>query len=141
MRQLARIDLPNSLGLFYAAMTAYLGFKVNEDEYKVMGMAGYGKPVFADEMGSRRRQERIETLNQFCGKTLVAGKLSESQRTVPGADLLIDNVLGIRVRTDDEMFGHAFADFGGGSAGGPVGEVVGLGGGRKGKGKKRQNIM
>src|ERR1700675_3438064 len=94
-------------------------------------------PVFADEMGSRRRYQGIETLNQLRGKTLIAGKLSESQRTVPGADLLIDDVLGIRVRTDDEMFGHAFADFGGRSAGGPVAEVASLGGGRKGKSKER----
>lgn len=39
-------NLPHSLGLFYSAVTAFLGFKVNEDEYKVMGMAGYGEPVF-----------------------------------------------------------------------------------------------
>lgn len=50
LKQLARIDLPNSLGLFYAAITAFLGFKVNEDEYKVMGMAAYGEPIYFDEM-------------------------------------------------------------------------------------------
>jgi carbamoyltransferase len=38
--------IPHSLGLFYSTLTAFLGFKVNEDEYKVMGMAGYGEPVF-----------------------------------------------------------------------------------------------
>ncbi|MBI5937531.1 MAG: hypothetical protein HY850_06765 [Betaproteobacteria bacterium] len=38
--------LPHSLGLFYSAVTAFLGFKVNEDEYKVMGMAGYGEPAY-----------------------------------------------------------------------------------------------
>ena len=36
---------PHSLGLFYSAMTAYLGFKVNNDEYKVMGLAAYGDPA------------------------------------------------------------------------------------------------
>ncbi len=36
--------LPDSLGLFYSAMTAFLGFEVNEGEYKVMGMAGFGQP-------------------------------------------------------------------------------------------------
>ena len=35
---------PNSLGMFYSTMTAYLGFKPNEGEYKVMGLAPYGKP-------------------------------------------------------------------------------------------------
>lgn len=36
------IKFPNSLGLFYSAITAYLGFKPNEGEYKVMGLAPYG---------------------------------------------------------------------------------------------------
>lgn len=35
---------PNSLGLFYSAMTSYLGFKPNEGEYKLMGLASYGDP-------------------------------------------------------------------------------------------------
>jgi carbamoyltransferase len=35
---------PHSLGLFYSAMTSYLGFKPNEGEYKVMGLAAYGNP-------------------------------------------------------------------------------------------------
>jgi carbamoyltransferase len=35
---------PNSIGLFYSAMTAFLGFKPNEGEYKVMGLAPYGDP-------------------------------------------------------------------------------------------------
>ncbi|MGB0370734.1 MAG: carbamoyltransferase [Opitutales bacterium] len=44
--------LPHSLGLLYSAFTAYLGFKVNEDEYKVMGMAGYGDPSYAEKIRS-----------------------------------------------------------------------------------------
>lgn len=42
------INFPHSLGLLYSAFTYYLGFKVNCDEYKVMGLAPYGKPVFVD---------------------------------------------------------------------------------------------
>ncbi|MCG2711215.1 MAG: carbamoyltransferase [Candidatus Omnitrophica bacterium] len=41
-----QIIFPNSLGLLYSAFTAFLGFEVNEGEYKVMGMAAYGKPRF-----------------------------------------------------------------------------------------------
>ena len=37
---------PNSLGLFYSTVTDYLGFNINEDEYKVMGLSGYGKPIY-----------------------------------------------------------------------------------------------
>jgi len=40
------IKFPNSLGLLYSAFTYYLGFKVNSGEYKVMGLAPYGKPIY-----------------------------------------------------------------------------------------------
>jgi len=42
------IRWPHSLGLFYSAFTYYLGFKVNEGEYKLMGLAAYGKPRYYD---------------------------------------------------------------------------------------------
>jgi carbamoyltransferase len=42
------IDFPHSIGLLYSAITAYLGFKVNDAEWKVMGLAPYGKPRFLD---------------------------------------------------------------------------------------------
>ncbi len=41
---------PHSLGLLYSAITAYLGFKVNSAEYKVMGLAPYGEPRFVDAL-------------------------------------------------------------------------------------------
>ena len=41
------IRFPHSLGLLYSDMTAYTGFKVNSGEYKVMGLAPYGEPVYA----------------------------------------------------------------------------------------------
>jgi carbamoyltransferase len=41
---------PHSLGLLYSAFTAYLGFEVNEGEYKVMGMAPYGSPKYVDKV-------------------------------------------------------------------------------------------
>jgi carbamoyltransferase len=44
------IRFPHSLGLLYSAFTAFLGFEVNEGEYKVMGMAPYGRPRFVDEV-------------------------------------------------------------------------------------------
>ncbi len=43
---LRKINFPHSLGLFYSTITAFLGFKVNNDEYKVMGLAAYGKPSY-----------------------------------------------------------------------------------------------
>ena len=44
---LGSIEYPHSLGLLYAAITAYLGFEVNEGEYKVMGLAAFGMPTIA----------------------------------------------------------------------------------------------
>jgi carbamoyltransferase len=44
MEYLSMSEYPHSVGLFYSAMTAFLGFKPNEGEYKVMGLASYGNP-------------------------------------------------------------------------------------------------
>jgi len=43
------ICFPHSLGLLYSAVTAHLGFRVNNDEYKVMGLASYGRPTFYEK--------------------------------------------------------------------------------------------
>lgn len=44
------VDFPHSIGIFYSAFTQLLGFPHYGDEYKVMGMAPYGKPVYKDEI-------------------------------------------------------------------------------------------
>ncbi len=46
----AELRFPHSLGLLYSAFTAFLGFEVNEGEYKVMGMAPYGEPKYVDRV-------------------------------------------------------------------------------------------
>ncbi len=51
------IRFPHSLGLLYSAFTAFLGFEVNEGEYKVMGMAPYGRPRYVDKV------ERLVSVN------------------------------------------------------------------------------
>ncbi|MEK9627424.1 MAG: carbamoyltransferase [Nitrospinota bacterium] len=45
---LQELHFPHSLGLLYSAFTYYLGFKVNSGEYKVMGLAPYGNPIYCD---------------------------------------------------------------------------------------------
>ncbi len=45
---LSEVRYPHSLGMLYSAFTYFLGFKVNSGEYKVMGLAPYGEPVFKD---------------------------------------------------------------------------------------------
>src|SRR4051794_13474896 len=44
----AQFEFPHSLGLLYSAFTYYCGFKVNSGEYKLMGLAPYGKPIYRD---------------------------------------------------------------------------------------------
>jgi carbamoyltransferase len=65
-----RVYFPHSLGVFYQALTQYLGFPHYGDEYKVMGLAPYGKPAFMDAM---RKIVRLEPdgsykldLSYFC---------------------------------------------------------------------------
>jgi carbamoyltransferase len=61
--QLKTIDYPHSFGLFYSAMTAFLGFKPNEGEYKVMGLASYGNPD--------RYYNKVKELLKFENDTIV----------------------------------------------------------------------
>jgi len=50
MELLKSLQFPHSLGLLYSAFTYFCGFKVNSGEYKLMGLAPYGKPVFRDQI-------------------------------------------------------------------------------------------
>jgi carbamoyltransferase len=50
IKLIKEIRFPHSLGLLYSAFTAFLGFEVNEGEYKVMGMAPFGRPDYVDKV-------------------------------------------------------------------------------------------
>ncbi len=77
----AEIHFPHSLGLLYSAFTYYTGFKVNSGEYKVMGLAPYGRPTYKDailselmdlkEDGSFRLN--MEYFNYCAGLTMTNG--------------------------------------------------------------------
>ena len=45
IKELWNLKYPFSIGLFYSAITDYLGFAINEGEYKVMGLAAFGNPI------------------------------------------------------------------------------------------------
>ncbi|MFL6282407.1 MAG: carbamoyltransferase [Pyrinomonadaceae bacterium] len=51
IERIEQVDFPDSLGFFYSAITGYLGFEVNEGEYKVMGLAPYGEPEYVEQIG------------------------------------------------------------------------------------------
>jgi carbamoyltransferase len=53
VRILEEIHFPHSLGLLYSTFTQYCGFKVNSGEYKLMGLAPYGTPIYADRIRSK----------------------------------------------------------------------------------------
>ncbi len=50
LKKINELRFPHSLGLLYSAFTYYCGFKVNSGEYKLMGLAPYGRPLFADKI-------------------------------------------------------------------------------------------
>ncbi len=52
LKKLYSMEFPHSIGLLYSTFTAFLGFEVNEGEYKVMGLAPYGKPIYKDKVYS-----------------------------------------------------------------------------------------
>ncbi len=58
IRILKQIEFPHSIGLLYSAFTAFLGFEVNEGEYKVMGMAPYGVPRYVNKIWKLVQQNR-----------------------------------------------------------------------------------
>lgn len=59
---IGQVNMPHSLGLLYEKMTTYLGFLHSSDEYKVMALASYGKPVFADDF---RKMIRVHGDGQY----------------------------------------------------------------------------
>ncbi|WP_409421570.1 carbamoyltransferase [Pseudaeromonas sp. ZJS20] len=50
IERLKELRFPHSFGLLYSTITAFLGFKVNSGEYKVMGLAPYGRPIYAEKI-------------------------------------------------------------------------------------------
>jgi len=106
IKLMANIEWPHSLGMFYSAFTYYLGFKVNEGEYKLMGLASYGKPKYYDlimeklidvkDDGSLRLNMKYFSFTW--DKVMVNGKFSE--------------LFGIPRRNEDEKTKQIHLDIG-----------------------------
>ena len=79
------INFPHSLGLLYSAFTYYTGFRVNSGEYKVMGLAPYGKPVYVkaiydnliDLKDDGTFRLKIDYFNYCTGLTMTNGRFDE----------------------------------------------------------------
>lgn len=94
--QLQTIEYPNSFGLFYSAMTAFLGFKPNEGEYKVMGLASYGNPHIY-------RRKMMKLINYWNGTLVTNMKYfvwNRSNTIMFNEEL--EELLGIQTRLPNE---------------------------------------
>lgn len=103
LSQLYEDRLPNSLGLFYSALTSYCGFEVNEGEYKLMGLAPYGEPRFVGKL----RESVIEVNPE--GETRINRKFID----VTGGPLVtpaLERLLGRPRRGAGEALGQFWAD-------------------------------
>ena len=80
-----QIQFPHSLGLLYSAFTYYCGFKVNSGEYKLMGLAPYGTPIYRDKIVEHLIDIRpdgsfwldMQYFNYCQGLTMTSGKFEE----------------------------------------------------------------
>ncbi len=115
------IHFPHSLGLLYSALTYYTGFKVNSGEYKVMGLAPYGNPVYADLIrdnliqikGDGSFQLNMEYFDYCTGMTMTNSKFNdlfgapprtaESKLTQREMDL----AASVQIVTEDVVIGLA----------------------------------
>lgn len=90
LRPLASVDFPHSLGLLYAGLTAWLGFPVNEGEYKVMGLAAWGRPALREQFA------RIVTLHPDGAYELELGCFAHMSDAELGFGPGLERVLGPR---------------------------------------------
>lgn len=80
----SEIKFPHSLGLFYSTFTQYLGFEINEGEFKVMGLAPYGEPKYVDKVNKliSQNDDGSFTLNLEYFNFHLSDKVSYSQKFV-----------------------------------------------------------
>ena len=80
-----QLNFPNSLGLLYSAFTYFCGFRVNSGEYKLMGLAPYGQPVYVDRIFDHRVDRRpdgsfrmeMKYFNYLSGLTMTNRRFAE----------------------------------------------------------------
>jgi carbamoyltransferase len=121
---------PHSLGLLYSAMTLYLGFKVNSAEYKVMGLAPYGEPLYVDkirelihvapdgtfrldmkyfafDLGERMFNEGFERLMGQPARPLESGELTQFHKDVARSlQVVVDDTMVRLATTVVKETGH-----------------------------------
>jgi carbamoyltransferase len=115
IRLLRTLQFPHSLGLLYSAFTYYCGFKVNSGEYKLMGLAPYGAPRYADAIRNHVVQIRddgslwmdMSYFNYCQGLTMTSRKFDElfggppRQPDTPITERHMDLAASIQAITDE----------------------------------------
>ena len=103
------VDFPHSVGLFYTALTQYLGFSHYGDEYKVMGLAPYGEPKYVKTLRDIIifKEDGLFSLNQKFFKATEQGVISYGEDHIPVvaplfSELLIQR-LGPKREQSDEL--------------------------------------
>jgi carbamoyltransferase len=102
---LKSIDFPNSLGLFYSAFTNYLGFRVNTGEYKLMGLAPYGKPNY-----EKKILDHIVCLNADGSYNLNMDYFKFQYKNEMVNIEKINNYLGVAPRKENELITQEHKD-------------------------------
>lgn len=104
LSRLGGVGFPHSLGLFYSCVTAFLGYRPNADEYKVMGLASYGRPRYESALG-----ELVDVdadAGSFTLDTEVLDFLREPDRYQDN----LAKLLGVPVRRRDDPVTDQHAD-------------------------------
>ena len=118
-----QLNFPNSLGLLYSAFTYFCGFRVNSGEYKLMGLAPYGEPVYVDRIfdhlvdlrpdGSFRME--MKYFNYLSGLTMTNRRfadLFDGPPRAPESEITqreLDLAASIQVVTEEIVLGMARA--------------------------------
>lgn len=97
-------EYPNSLGLFYSAITDFLGFAVNEGEYKMMGLASFGNPTYYNILSKTIKFENNKL-------TIDTKYYDYVRRTDRSYSDLLTQALGIKPRRPDLPFEVGSEDF------------------------------
>lgn len=106
---LQSIDFPHSLGIFYTAFTQLLGFPHYGDEYKVMGMAPYGKPIYTGKLHDvlKMTNDGLFKLNLDYFKKGTSGIITYDENHVPVVAPLFSNrmqkVFGPHRKKEEEL--------------------------------------
>lgn len=98
------LTFPNSLGLLYSAFTYYTGFKINEGEYKMMGLAPYGKPEYVDLI----KKELIHIAED--GSFILNQKYFSYTYNLHTINSKFEELFGKPARRHDEPIGGFYAD-------------------------------